>query len=241
VRLTTNEIQGEKMKVLIVATSVEEGLWLAELTHPYWHLSERHVEIDIASPKGGKLVWIGISDPYNANSQEANDIVSKGFLSDKTLVAKLQTTLLLADVDPTKYDGIHVAGGPGPAIDLYPNADMGKILEHFFSAGKIVGAICHGTIALGNNPERIKGRQLTGYSLAEDQVWEKILDKKPFLPNYPQPTLEKAGAIYSSAPVDGLRVVVDRKLVTGQNQWSASEYALRLYHLSTGSTPVVFA
>ena len=38
-----------------------------------------------------------------------------------------------------------------------------------------------------------------------------------------------------------LRVVVDKKLVTGQNQWSASEYALQLYHLLTGSTPVVFA
>jgi len=77
-------------------------------------------------------------------------------------------------------------------------------------------------------------------SLAEDEVWEKVLNKKPFLPNYPQPTLEKAGAIYTCAPIDGLRVVVDGKLVTGQNQWSASEYALQLHHLLTGSTPVVF-
>lgn len=229
------------MKVLFISTSVEEGLWLAELTHPYWNLSERHVEIDIASPKGGKLSWIRISDPYDPNSQEANDIVSKGFLSDKALAAKLHATLSLADVDPTKYDGVHVAGGIGPAIDLYPNSDMARILEHFFAAGKIVGAICHGTIALANLSDRIKGRQVTGYSLAEDEVWEKILNKKPFLPNYPQPTLEKAGAIYSSAPIDGLRVVVDGKLVTGQNQWSASEYALQLYHLLTGSTPVVFA
>jgi putative intracellular protease/amidase len=229
------------MKVLFIATSVEEGLWLAELTHPYWHLSERHVEIDIASPKAGKLSWIGISDPYEANSQEANDIVSKGFLSDKALAAKLETTLSLSDVDPAKYDGVHVAGGIGPAIDLYPNAEMGRILEYFFTAGKIVGCICHGTIALGNNPDRIKGRQVTGYSLAEDEVWERILGKKPFLPNYPQQILEKAGAIYTCAPIDGLRVVVDGKLVTGQNQWSASEYALQLYHLLTGFTPVLFA
>lgn len=229
------------MKVLCIATSVEQGLWLAELTHPYWHLSERHVEIDIASPKGGKLNWINLSDPYDANSQEANDIVSKGFLSDKALVAKLETPLTLAEVDPTQYDGIHVAGGIGPAIDLYPNADMARILEHFFAGGKIVGAICHGTIALANNPDRIKGRQVTGYSLAEDEVWEKILGQKPFLPNYPQPTLEKAGAVYTCAPVDELRVVVDGKLVTGQNQWSASEYALQLHHLLTGSTPVFIA
>jgi putative intracellular protease/amidase len=181
------------------------------------------------------------TDGFQSAFQNSWGIVSKGFLSDKALGAKLQTTLSPAHVDPTQYDGIHVAGGVGPAIDLYPNPDMARILEHFFAAGKIAGAICHGIIALANLPDRIKGRQVTGYSLAEDQVWEKILNQKPFLPNYPQPTLEKAGAIFTCAPIDGLRVVVDKKLVTGQNQWSASEYALQLYHLLTGSTPVVFA
>jgi putative intracellular protease/amidase len=90
--------------------------------------------------------------------------VTKGFLSDKALATKLQTTLRLADVDPARYDVIHVAGGIAPAIDLYPNPDMARILEHFFAAGKVVGAICHGTIALANVPDRIKGRQVTGYS-----------------------------------------------------------------------------
>lgn len=225
------------MKALIIATSVEQGLWLAELTHPYWHLSERHVDIDIASPKGGKLTWFNLSDPYDPNSEESDDIVSKGFLSDRALAMKLETTLLLADVDPKKYDAIHVAGGAGAAIDLYPNPDVAKILEHFFAAGKVVGAICHGAIALANVPERIKGRQVTGFSLAEDEVVEKQLGKN-FLPHYPQPTLEQAGAIFTCAPVDELRVVVDGKLVTGQNQWSASDYGLQLYHLLANSNPV---
>jgi putative intracellular protease/amidase len=33
-------------------------------------------------------------------------------------------------------------------------------------------------------------------------------------------------------------VVVDGKLVTGQNQFSASEYGLALYHALTGQNPV---
>ena len=33
-------------------------------------------------------------------------------------------------------------------------------------------------------------------------------------------------------------VVKDGKLVTGQNQFSASEYALALYHVMTEHTPV---
>jgi len=213
-------------------------LWLAELTHPYWGLSERDVQIDIASPKGGKLTWAAMSDPYAPDSQETGDIVSKGFLSDKALAGLLENTLRLADVDLTQYDAVHVAGGGGAAVDLYPNEDVAKTLEHFFSAGKIVGAICHGAIALGNTPDRIKGRQVTGYSLAEDEELEKYFGKN-FLPNYPQPILEKAGAIFTCAKPNGLRVVVDGKLVTGQSQFSASEYALQLHHLLTGTSPVV--
>ena len=228
------------MKVLFIATSAENGLWLAELTHPYWNLSERDVEIDIASPAGGKLTWAAISDPYDPNSQESGDIVSKGFLSDKALAARLETTLPLAGLDLSQYDGVHVAGGGGAAIDLYPNDDVAKTLEHFFASGKIVGAICHGAIALGNNPGRIEGRQVTGYSLAEDIELEKYFGKN-FLPNYPQPILEKAGAIFSCAQPNGLRVVVDGKLVTGQSQFSASEYALQFHHLLAGSSPVVIA
>jgi putative intracellular protease/amidase len=225
------------MKVLFVATSVKNGLWLAELTHPFWHLTERGVDVDFASPKGGKVTWYSISDPYAQDSQESNDIVSKGFLSDKTLVARTETTLPLAHLDLERYDAVHVAGGGGAAVDLYPSEEVGLTLEHFFARGKVVGALCHGVIALGNNPDRIRGRQVTGYSLAEDQALEGAFGKN-FLPNYPQPVLEKAGAIFSCAEPNGLRVVVDGKLVTGQSQYSASEYSIVFHHLLTGRSPV---
>ena len=225
------------MKVLFIATSVEDGLWLAELTHPYWHLSERGVEVDVASPKGGKISWAAMSDPYGENTQEGEDIVSKGFLSDKKLVALTETTLPLAGLDLSSYDAVHVAGGGGAAVDLYPNTEVAKTLEHFFANDKVVGALCHGAIALANNPDRIKDRKVTGYSLAEDQELEKYFGKN-FLPNYPQPILEQAGADFSAAPPNGLRVMVDGKLITGQSQFSASEYAIAFHHLLTGQSPV---
>lgn len=165
-------------------------------------------------------------------------MVSKGFLLDKDLVAKMETTLPLSGLDLTQYDGVHIAGGGGAAVDLYPNKEMGAILEHFFSTGKVVGAICHGAIALANNPERIRNRHVTGYSWAEDHELEKAFGED-FLPNYPQPTLEKTGAIFSCAEPGGLRVVVDGKLITGQSQYSASEYALQFLRILTGASPVV--
>ena len=84
---------------------------MSEITHPYWHLIERDVEVDFASPKGGKIGWSPYSDPYGQGTTEPHDLVSKGFLSDAGLKARLETTLALSDVDPALYDAVHVAGG----------------------------------------------------------------------------------------------------------------------------------
>ena len=39
------------------------GFWAAELTHPYYELTERGVEVTIASPEGGKVEFDAYSDP----------------------------------------------------------------------------------------------------------------------------------------------------------------------------------
>jgi putative intracellular protease/amidase len=39
------------MKVLFIISNSETAFWLSEVTHPYWHLVERGVEVDFASPK----------------------------------------------------------------------------------------------------------------------------------------------------------------------------------------------
>jgi putative intracellular protease/amidase len=51
------------MKALFVITSSQTAFWLSEVTHPYWHLSERGVEVDFASPAGGKVVWDSLAIP----------------------------------------------------------------------------------------------------------------------------------------------------------------------------------
>ncbi len=162
-------LEKKKMKVLFIISSSDTAFWLSEVTHPYWHLTEREVEVDFASPNGGKVVFDPYSDPYFEKSLEPNDLVSKGFLSDKKTIAKLETTLKLKDVDLSVYDAIHVAGGRGATFDLFPNEDVAKALEYFWAKDKVVGAICHGAIALGNIPGRIRGRQVTGFTLEADK------------------------------------------------------------------------
>jgi putative intracellular protease/amidase len=226
------------VKVLFIISSSETAFWLSEVTHPYWHLIERDVEVDFASPNGGKVVFDQYSDPYFAKSMEPEDLVSKGFLSEPKVTQKLETTLKLKDVDLSKYDAVHVAGGRGATFDLFPSEDVAKALEHFFSGQKVVGAICHGAIALGNNPKRIAGRKVTGFTLEADQELQRMFGKDFLIPHYPQTVLEEAGGVYSGvAPYDPY-VIRDGKLVTGQNQQSASEYALVLLHAIFGTSPV---
>jgi putative intracellular protease/amidase len=226
------------MKVLFIISSSDAAFWLSEVTHPYWHLTERGVEVDFASPSGGKVVYDPYSDPYFEHSTEPDDLVSKGFLSDKALVGKLDATLKLSDVDLGGYDAVHVAGGRGATFDLFPNADVARALEHFWAKDQVVGAICHGAIALGNVPDRIRGRRTTGYTLEGDRELQRMFGSGFLIPHYPQTVLEKADSIYSRvAPNDPL-VIRDGKLVTGQNQQSASEYALVLLHAMTGKSPV---
>jgi putative intracellular protease/amidase len=226
------------MRVLFIISNSETAFWLSEVTHPYWHLTERGVEINFASPSGGKVVYDQYSDPYFEHSTEPEDLVSKGFLSDMELVTKLDTTLKLADVDLNRYDAVHVAGGRGATFDLYPNDDVAKALEHFWAKGQVVGAICHGAIALGNIPGRVRGRRTTGYTLEGDHELQRMFGSDFLIPHYPQTVLEEVGSIYSRVGANDPHVVKDGKLVTGQNQQSASEYALVLLHTMTGQSPV---
>ena len=190
------------------------------------------------SPKGGKVVWDSRSDPHSEQSWEADDLVSKGFMSDKALAAKFETTLALKNLGLDRYDAVHVAGGAGATFDLFPNEDVARVLEHFWARDKVVGAICHGTVALGNNPDRVVGRRVTGFSLEEDREVERQAEEGFKIPHYPQTILEEAGTAYTNAEPWTPRVVQDGKLVTGQNQQSASEYGIVLFHVLAGRSPV---
>ena len=226
------------MKVLFIISNSETAFWLSEVTHPYWHLAERGVEADFASPQGGKVVYDRYSDPYFAQSTEPDDLVSKGFLSDPKLVAKLNSTMKLSEAKLDDYDAVHVAGGRGATFDLYPNQEVGAVLEHFWAGNKVVGAICHGAISLGNIPHRIRGKKVAGYTLEGHKALQRMFGSTFLITNYHQTVLEQSGASYSRVGANDPYVIREGKLVTVQNQQSASEYSLVLLHAMTGSSPV---
>jgi putative intracellular protease/amidase len=186
-----------------------------------------------------------LSDPAWANFRDKP--VPAGLLAgwsspiishDGKVLGKLEATLRLKDVDLSLYDAIHVAGGRGATFDLFPNEDVAKALEYFWAKDKIVGDICHGAIALGNIPNRIRGLQVTGFPLEADRQLQAMFGSGFLIPHYPQTVLQETGAVYKSTKPYAPKAIIDGKLITGQDQASASEYALALLHMMTGHSPV---
>src|SRR6266516_7634025 len=90
------------------------GFWAAELSHPYYEFTERGVEVTIASPNGGKVEVDALSDPRDPSKWSAEDLITMGFVNTPELMALLENTPKLADLDLDDYDAIMVAGGQSP-------------------------------------------------------------------------------------------------------------------------------
>jgi putative intracellular protease/amidase len=56
------------------------GFWGAELTHPYYELKDRGVEVTIASTDGGKVQMDALSDPRDPSKWSSEDLVTMGFV-----------------------------------------------------------------------------------------------------------------------------------------------------------------
>ncbi|KAK3352661.1 DJ-1/PfpI family protein [Lasiosphaeria hispida] len=214
-------------KVLVVLTSHEKlgntgrltGWYLPEFAHPYDGFKAAGFEVTVASPKGGVA-------PLDAGSVEMfkNDPSSVKFLNqNKELwenTEKLESFLGKAD----QFDAIFYPGGHGPMFDLPIDATSQKLIVEFASKGKIVSAVCHGPAAFVNVKTEdgeyfLRGKEVTGFSnVEEDQV--QLSKEMPFL--LEDRLIEATGGKFVKADEPwGVKVVVDGKLITGQNPASA--------------------
>jgi putative intracellular protease/amidase len=112
------------------------GFWGAELTHPYFELTQRGVEVTIASPEGGRVEMDALSDPRDESQWSADDLITMGFLHTPELTALLQDTPKLADLDLGDYDAIMVAGGQAPMFSFRGSKDVHNALRRFYEAEK---------------------------------------------------------------------------------------------------------
>jgi putative intracellular protease/amidase len=205
------------------------GFWAAEATHPYYELTERGVELTIASPDGGKVTFDGYSDPRDASRWASEDLITMGFVNTPECMALLDSTPRLADLDWDAYDALMVAGGQAPMFSFRDNADLKRAIAHFYEAEKPTAAYCHGTAALvdvklADGSYLVDGKTVTGFANIEEDYGDAFVGQT-IMPWRVEDVLRERGANYIQGGLFKAFVVRDGRLITGQQQYSSRKVA----------------
>ena len=222
------------MKILMVLTSHDQlgntgrktGFWLEEFAAPYFAFRDAGVELTIASPKGGQPPVDPKSDlPENQTPAMAR------FKQDQAAQEVLAHSLKLSDMRAEDYDTIFYVGGHGPMWDLAEDPTSIALIEAFYNSGKPVAAVCHAPGVLHRVTYKgepiVKGKRVTGFSNSEEEAVH-LTKVVPFLV---EDELKRLGGLYEKAPDWQSRVVVDGRLITGQNPASSFDAAQVLLKL----------
>ncbi|MDF9897565.1 type 1 glutamine amidotransferase domain-containing protein [Pseudomonas laurylsulfatiphila] len=198
------------------------GLWLTELTHFTDVVEAAGYTTVFASPRGGavplderSLGWLYM------------DKAAREHLQSPAFRARLQNTIPIADVDPSRFSVIYFTGGHGVMWDFPNNPDLRRVAETIYNQGGIVSAVCHGVAGLLDLKDEqgqliIKGRNITGFSDRE----ELFSGMKSQVPFFLEDRLVSQGARYRKGwlPFTSF-AITDGRLVTGQNPQSPKAVA----------------
>ncbi|HEV7176938.1 MAG TPA: type 1 glutamine amidotransferase domain-containing protein [Solirubrobacteraceae bacterium] len=238
--MRVDRVSSKPKQVLIVvanpttATTVgwPVGFWGAELTHPYYELTERGVEVTIASPDGGKVQMDSLSDPRDESKWSSEDLITMGFVNTPELMGLLEKTPKLSVVDLEDYDAIMVAGGLAPMFSFRDNEPLHAAIRHFYESEKPTCIYCHGTAALvdlklSDGSYLVDGKTVTGFSNAEEDYSDGFVGQR-VMPFRLEDVLSDRGANYVQGGLFKAFVVRDGRLITGQQQYSGRKVALAL-------------
>lgn len=205
------------------------GFWASELIHPYDAFTRKGYQVTIASPKGGKVELDAYSDPRDSSGYSKDDTLSLQYLNRPEFVALLAKTARVSDLRAGDFDAIVVAGGQAPMFTFKDAADLQALFMSFFKAGKVSGALCHGTSLLlylknQDGTPFVKGRKMTGFANSEEDYADKAVGQK-LMPFRIEDEAKKLGANFTTQPAFQPYAVRDANLVTGQQQHSGGEVA----------------
>ncbi|KAK4448478.1 class I glutamine amidotransferase-like protein [Podospora aff. communis PSN243] len=214
-------------KVLVILTSHDKlgdtgkptGWFLPEFAHPHDVLTSASFSITTASPNGGLAPLDPASiEMYKEDASSTSFLANKKSLWENT--EKLSTFLGRAD----EFDAVFVPGGHGPMFDLAVDEMSQKVIAEFADKGKVVAAVCHGpgafvNVRLAGGEHLLEGKEVTGFSNAEEEIMG-LTAAMPFL--LEDKVKAEGGKFVKAEEPWGAKVVVDGKLITGQNPASAT-------------------
>jgi putative intracellular protease/amidase len=222
------------VKIVMVLTSHDQlgntgrktGFWLEEFAAPYFVFRDAGVQLTLTSPAGGQPPI----DPKSDLPESQTDAMAR-FKRDAGAQQALAQTVKLADVKAEDYDSIFYVGGHGPMWDLTDNPVSIALIEAFYNAGKPVAAVCHSPAVFHKVTYKgaplVKGKRVTGFTNGEEEAVQ-LTHVVPFLV---EDELKRVGGLYEKAADWQSFVVVDGRLLTGQNPASSTSAAQALLKL----------
>lgn len=216
-------------KIAVIATSHAEmgggkktGVWLDELTTPYYAFIDAGRVADVYAIAGGAIPI----DPRSQQAPGGNEASVERYLQDAAARAAFQNARPLGDLDLSRYAALFLPGGHGVMWDFPRSETLAVAIRDALAAGKIVAAVCHGPAGLiaardESGAPIVRGRRVAGFSNAEERA-AGLSETVPFLL---ETRLRALGADYRSGPDFQPFVVSDGDLITGQNPASAGPAA----------------
>jgi protease I len=179
-------IQGKRVAVLAT-----DGFEQSELETPVEHLRQAGAEVHVVSLKAGEI---------------------KGW-QDKDWGSPVKVDAVLSEVSAADYDALVLPGGQiNPDLLRVEAAAIGFIKD-FWSAGKVIGAICHAPWLLVE-AGIVKGRKVTSYKSIQTDV-------------------KNAGGLWEDSAV-----VTDKGLVTSRNPQDLLAFCAKLVEeIAEGTHP----
>jgi putative intracellular protease/amidase len=204
------------------------GFWAEEFVEPHRTFRHAEVDVDIATPGGVRPTVDQVSlAPDRAGGAERAAELRSYVESLENELAEPLSLERIAD-NPGNYDAVFIPGGHGPMEDLPDCQPLGRILAELFDTGRVVAAVCHGPAGLlaGRREDGtwlFAGRRLTAFTNEEERQ-AGLADRAKWLL---ETRLREEGADFDQGQPWRAHVVVDGRLVTGQNPASSKQTAER--------------
>lgn len=204
------------------------GYYLGEVTHPLAVFEAAGIPVEFASIQGGEPPVDGL---------DLDDATNARYWNDAHFRQAVRTTARLDDVDPSKYSAVFYAGGHGAMWDFRGNPAVQTVTRAIYEGGGLVGAVCHGPAALvdvtlADGRPLVAGKRVSAFTDSE----ERAVGLEGVVPFLLASTLVERGAQHVPAPDWQAQVVVDGRLVTGQNPRSAAGVAEAMRDLLQADT-----
>ena len=228
----------EQDRILIVVSSegrdqgkTRPGFEMDEFAQAYLIFRDNGLAVDVASPAGGAV---------EADKYDPEEPFNARVLGDADAMRKLADTRATRDIRAEDYAAAYVVGGKGAMFDLPADPALKTLLSSVYAHGGIIAAVCHGPAALVDVRLRdgsllVSGRTLTGFSNEEEAIFGKRWAKE--FRFQLEDAMRERGAHWQEAPMMMPRLVVDGRLITGQNPYSTPAVAEAIVR-ATGRTPV---